>query len=61
LPADLDSDGVVGSSNDMSNIYRVLPVRVRVTWESSLGQPPSGGGAPVRTLEVYTLVRNFYP
>jgi prepilin-type N-terminal cleavage/methylation domain-containing protein len=46
MPRDLNLDGLVDASDHAAN-YRVLPVRVRVTWRSASGR---------RTLELSTLL-----
>lgn len=46
MPRDLDGDGDV-DGGDKADTYRLLPVRVRLTWEGTSG---------LRTLEVRTLI-----
>jgi hypothetical protein len=46
MPRDLNGDGVMHATNSYSTDYRVLPVRVRVTWTGTAGP----GEVELRTL-----------
>ena len=51
MPRDLNGDGLVDAAANYSTTYKILPVRVRVTWTGSSGGPAE--------FELRTMLANY--